>query len=70
MSSNAALCQRQLRRPAYQAWLVPVPCPSTATGFLKIVTLVEALALPALLQGRDQAWSGAALAFDAAGGRP
>jgi hypothetical protein len=67
MNSDAVSHHRQLRRRAYQH---PVRPSSTATGLLKIVTSVEALALPALLQGRDQAWSGGALAFDAAGGRP
>jgi hypothetical protein len=57
--SDAASYHRQLRRPAYQDALQPS---STPMGFLKIVTSVEALAPPALLQGRDQAWSDGALA--------
>jgi hypothetical protein len=59
-----ANCAGQITR----IWLVPIPAPSTATGSLKIVTFVEALALPLLLQGRDQAWSDGMLAFDAVGG--
>ena len=42
-----ANCACQITR----IWLVPVRPPATATGSLKIVTFVEALALPALLQG-------------------
>ena len=67
MSSDTVSHHRQLRRPAYQGSVRPA---SPAIVFFKVVTAVEALTPPALLSGRDQAWSGGALAFDAAGGRP
>jgi hypothetical protein len=44
----------------------PVP----AFVFFKVARAVDAFTPPARLQGRDQARSGAALAFDTVGGRP
>ena len=65
MSSDAVSHHRQLHRSDYQDLLVPAP--PTATGSLKIITSVEALALPVLLQAHDRTLSGAALVLTAWG---